>query len=46
MDENGVAQVKVEYRGNNPSEGDPPADIGCVKDAVESCPVDVITAED
>ncbi len=46
MDEEGTAQVKTDHRDGNPEEGSVPDDITCIKDAEESCPVDVITVKD
>ncbi len=39
------AQITEEYRGSEPSVGEVPEDVGCVKTAEESCPVDAISLE-
>lgn len=43
-----LSQVVVDYRmNNNPGEGEVLPDMeGCVKDAADSCPVQIITIEE
>ncbi|MDD1671490.1 MAG: ferredoxin [Methanomicrobiales archaeon] len=43
-----LSQIVEGYRRNeNPGEGDIPPDMeGCIKDAADSCPVQIITIEE
>jgi len=39
----GKAGITGEYQSGDSSEGDVPADVGCVDSAVESCPINAIS---
>lgn len=41
----GKAQTVEEYRGDDPSSGTVPDDVGCTETAAQSCPVDAISVE-
>lgn len=44
-DENGISQITEEYREEEVYKGEIPEDIECVKEAVDSCPVDAISID-
>lgn len=43
--DSGKAQIVEEYRGDDPASGSVPDDVDCVDTAVQSCPVNAISAE-